>query len=340
METASQLVAKAFEATFHGEYAVVLQWGPLQATVLPAVGANLISLRDSDNRFQLLHEPRADEMDVFRQTPYLYGIPVLMPPNRYDGGTFSFAGKRVQLPVNEPQTRTHLHGVLYDTAWDVQAFGNNHAEAFVTLSVRVDERHPVYAHWPFRFTMALRYSLSAFGLSQHVLVRNDGPGPMPCLIGFHTAINAPFAPDGDAADYRCRISIGERWELDDRGLPTGNRLRLRPLEQDLRNVGVYPFSEPMDHHYTAHPRQGSNRMELWDMRRDVTLVYDVGPMYRQWMVWNHYAKPGFFCAEPQVNVVNAPNVALPPEEIGFYAIRPGETWDAHARLYVREGGLA
>lgn len=333
------LATKAVEATFQGRRAVVLQWGAVQATVLPEVGANLVSFRDLAQGFTLLHEPGADEMDDFRRTPYLYGTPVLFPPNRYDDGVISYAGKRVQLPVNEPSTGTHLHGVLYDYPWEVKDFGSNRVESYVVLSVQVDERHPLFAAWPYCFSIELRYGLNELGLSQHVLVRNTGDDPMPCLLGFHTAINAPFAEHGDAENYRCRISIGERWELDGRGLPTGVRLPLSAAEEALRDVGAYPFAQPMDHHYTALADRGYNRMELWDMAQDVTLVYDVGPSYGQWMFWNHYGQPGFFCAEPQVNVVNAPGVGLPENEVGLFPVRPGEVWEAHSRLYLRDGGF-
>lgn len=395
------LTREAVESTFHGERAVVLQWGNLQATVLPKVGANLVSFRDVTRGFAFLHEPGADEMDDFRQKPYLYGTPVLFPPNRYDGGTFTYAGKRVQLPVNEEATGTHLHGFLYDFPWEVTDFGSNCAESYVVLSAEVYETHPLYAQWPFCFTVELRYELSESGLAQHISVRNDGDDMMPCLIGFHTAFNAPFADHGDAQrrsaervgaergdvervgaeDYRCRVSIGDRWELDDRGLPTGVKLPLTAYELALRDEGAYPFALPMDNHYTALAQNGYNRMELWDIRSGVTLVYDVGPSFRQWMFWNHNGEPGFFCAEPQVNVVNAPNLVsvrnfgdaasmidassvvdaanfgvasngvnatravndrkagLTADEIGLIPVRPGEVWEAHSRLYVRDGGF-
>ncbi len=117
------LMGDAVESTFHGASAVVLQWENLQATVLPEVGANLVSFRDLTRGFTFLHEPGADEMDDFRQKPYLYGIPVLFPPNRYDGGTFTYARKRVQLPVSEAETGTHLHGFLYTSSGRSQTLG-------------------------------------------------------------------------------------------------------------------------------------------------------------------------------------------------------------------------
>lgn len=325
------------EADFYGERAIVLHWRNMQAIVLPDFGANVVSYRDLEHGFALLHEPKAHEMADFKRAPYLYGIPILLPANRYDGGIIRYAGKRIQLPVNEVDRQTHLHGMLYDFSWGIKDSGGGTDESYVVLSVQVTKESPLYLQWPFCFTVELTYELNEYGLSQHLLVRNDGDAPMPCLFGFHTAINAPFVENGNAEDYRCRISIGERWELDHRGLPTGLRLSLNDYEQMMRDNGAYPFAVPMDNHYTALPSHGYNRMELLDTKNDVTLVYDVDANFRQWMVWNNDARSGFFCAEPQVTIVNAPNVNLPCEEIGLFPIKPKEVWEAHSRLYVRHG---
>ena len=68
-------------------------------------------------------------------------------------------------------------------------------------------------------------------------------------------------------------------------------------------------------------------MELTDTRIGMTLVYDVGTSWKQWMIWNNGAREGFFCPEPQVNLVNAPNTDLPAEEIGLFSLAPGEIWE-------------
>lgn len=98
-----------------------------------------------------------------------------------------------------------------------------------------------------------------------------------------------------------------------------------------------PFFESMDNHYTAVPQNGRNRMELTDLRSKVTLVYDVGTSYKQWMIWNNNAAEGFFCPEPQINLVNSPNLKEPldRELIGLFGLEPGEIWEETSRLYVK-----
>jgi aldose 1-epimerase len=53
------------------------------------------------------------------------------------------------------------------------------------------------------------------------------------------------------------------------------------------------------------------------------------------MIWNHFKRGEFFCPEPQMNLVNAPNMDLPAEEIGLKSLAPGEIWEETGRIYVR-----
>ncbi|GGH16488.1 aldose 1-epimerase [Paenibacillus segetis] len=326
---------KAFQGTFQGEQAVWLQSGKYEAIILPDTGGNLISFRDLENGYRFLREPEEGNIEDFKSNPGIYGIPVLFPPNRYEDGQFPWRGEVYQLPVNEVATGNHLHGFLHTTAWQVEDFGQTPSESYVVVKVTVDEKHEAYQYLPFKFTVRLKYTLGENGLSQHLFVRNEGTNEMPCLLAFHTAINAPFAPNGVAEDYLVKATIGERWELNNRMLPTGSYQPLTEGEKALQAGGVNPFFAPMDNHYTALPQNGRNLMELTDTKLGVTLVYDVGTSYKQWMIWNNGATKGFFCPEPQINLVNAPKVDLPADEIGLFSLAPGEIWEETARLYIK-----
>ncbi|MBB3109558.1 aldose 1-epimerase [Paenibacillus phyllosphaerae] len=326
---------QAYEGTYQGEKAIWLKAGRYEAALLPEIGANLIAFRDNENGYKFLHEPTEEEFPSFKARPWIHGIPILYPPNRYEDGKFPWNGTTYQFPVNEELTGNHLHGFVSDTAWEVEDFGQTKTESYVVAALNVKEGHPVYQYLPHRFTIKLRYSLSSDGLAQQLFVRNDGADVMPCLFAFHTAINAPFAPQGEAKDYRVKLTIGERWELSERMLPTGAYQPLTEQEEQLRDGGVNPFFESMDNHYTAVPQNGRNRMELTDTKLGVTLVYDVGTSYKQWMIWNNGATEGFFCPEPQINLVNAPHVDLPADQIGLFSLAPGEIWEEKARLYTK-----
>lgn len=326
---------EAYWGTYQGEKAVHLKADRYEAVLLPETGGNLISFKDTENNYSFLREAEPGGIEEFKASPGVYGIPVLFPPNRYEDGKFSWRGEELQLPVNEAATGNHLHGFLHTTPWEVEKFGTTEYESYVVVKVSVNEHHEVYKHFPFEFTVKLRYSLSADGLSQQVFVKNEGTREIPRLLAFHTAINAPFSPDSKPEDYRLKLTAGQRWELSERMLPTGKHQPLSAFDQALIGDGVYPFAESMDNHYTAAPQGGRNRMELTDRRLGLTLVYDVGCSYKQWMIWNNGGKPGFFCPEPQMNLVNAPNVELPAEEIGLFGLLPGEIWEETARIYLK-----
>ncbi|MFF2483413.1 aldose 1-epimerase [Paenibacillus sp. NPDC058071] len=325
---------QAFEQSFHGEKAVWLRWDQYEAAVLPEVGANLIAFRDNSQDYRFLREPEEDEMAAFKANPGVHGIPVLFPPNRYEDGKFEWNGKAYSFPINEPSTGNHLHGFAHTAVWAVEDFGVTKTESYVVLSLAVDEKHDIYRFLPHRFTLRLRYALNETGLLQHVSVHNEGDEAMPCMIAFHTAINAPFAPNSSADDYTFTMTIGNRWEMSERMLPTGRFQALTSEEEAMRTTGINPFWSSMDNHYTVEPRNGRNEMRLTDSREKVTLVYDAGTGFKQWMIWNNNASKKFFCPEPQLNLVNAPNVDLPADEIGLVTLEPGGIWQQSSRLYV------
>lgn len=328
---------KAYEGKFHGEQAIWLEAGDYEAVLLPQLGGNLVAYRDRVQGYRFLHEPKAEEMDHLRAKPTHYGIPVLFPPNRFADGQFTWEGKTYRFPINEPNRNNRLHGFVHNRPWEVEFYHANEIESQVIVSLTVDEHDEMYTYFPHCFTIRLRYTLSQDGLQQQVTVKNNGPERMPCLIGFHTAINAPFTPHGAASDYRMNITIGERWEMNERMLPTGSFQSLTEEELRMRasseSKGIDPFSEPMDNHYTAVSLDGRNRMELYDLRENVKLIYDAGTAYKQWMIWNNFATEGFFCPEPQVNTVNAPNMSLPAEQMGLIGLDSGEIWEETSRIY-------
>jgi len=326
----------AFEGDYQGEKAIWLRAGSYEAAVLPNVGANLIALRDTEKGYRFLHEPAPEEFASFKQAPVIHGIPILFPPNRYEDGKLPWNGKVYELPVNEEATGNHIHGFVHDIPWTVEAYSSDAAASRVTLALRVREGHSVYAHLPHDFTIRLVYTLSRLGLHQQVTVHNEGQDEMPCLLAFHTAINAPFADNATAADYRFRLTIGQRWELSERMLPTGRHQALTAEEARMKGEGLSPFWAPMDNHYTVEAQNGSNRMELTDAKNNVKLVYDAGTAFKMWMIWNNGATEGFFCPEPQLNLVNAPSVALPAEQTGLVALQPGELWESASRIYCVE----
>ncbi|KEO84913.1 aldose 1-epimerase [Tumebacillus flagellatus] len=319
---------------FHGEPAVELSVSSYTAVVLPHIGGNLVSLRETERGYRLLCEPAPDRMEWFRQHPVVHGIPVLFPPNRYEDGTFELAGRTYRWPVNDAEHGNHIHGFLYDREWEVYASGVTDQEAFVELRFVNHADAALYRLFPHAFEFRLKYVLSERGLAQEIAIANRGDDAMPCMLGFHTALNAPFAAGSSAQDLVVKATIGQRVEMSERMLPTGEFVELTGGEEEMRRDGVSPFFATLDHHYTAEAQAGRNYVALIDTREQVRLVYDAGTKYKYWMLFNADARSGYFCPEPQTNLVNAPRLEGQVEDTGFVILQPCEVWSEASRIWV------
>jgi aldose 1-epimerase len=136
---------------------------------------------------------------------------VLAPwPNRLRDGQYSYGGVDLQLPLNEPERRTALHGLVNWQRWSLV----EQSEAAVTLEHALVPT-PGY---PFFLRVTITYSLSDEGLRVRVVAENDGEQTLPYGVGFH-----PWLSPGGAAldDCTLRLDAGTRVTVDDRLLPTG-----------------------------------------------------------------------------------------------------------------------
>jgi len=82
-----------------------------EASVATKRGGSLIRLACPALNAESLRTPIKGMTD----NPFLYGTPLIFPPNRIAGGRFSFEGRVYELPVNEPATGCFPHGVLHET---------------------------------------------------------------------------------------------------------------------------------------------------------------------------------------------------------------------------------
>lgn len=326
---------RILEHSYGGEPAITMTHGPYRAMVLPRLGGNLVAFNHTELDLSFLRTPAEHEVErLSRDSPFTYGNPVLFPPNRLENGQFTWNGQQYQLPINEPSTGNHLHGLLYGVPWHVDNIQTSDTASTVTLVQNVDATSPIYQHFPHEFLMSIQYTLSTHGLRQHVQVKNTGSTSMPFMLAFHTNFNVPFSEASDRSDYRIQLTIGERWQLSDRMLPTGKFQPLIPHETEMKTQGVYPFFEAMDNHYTSQPNNHRNYMTLTDSRAGIRLVYDVGCRYKTWMVFNNFGNGDFISAEPQTCVVNAPNTHLSTNESGFIVLEPGGEWSETSRMFV------
>lgn len=281
---------------------VRLEAGDWEALVLPGFGANLIRL--SKGGQELLRTP--ESLGQLQADPFLYGSPLLLPPNRTRDGAFLFDGREYRLPISEPQTHCQLHGQFAAAPFTL-AF---HSQSRCVSRLMNPAEGPG-SRFPFPFLLEIEHRLDRQGLSQSTRITNMGTQDMPLLLGFHLTFTKPesFA-----------VPLGRRWERDARFLPTG---RLLPLSEHETawTKGASPGT-PITGYFTAAGHTA----------RLGRFYLHTSDNYTQWVLFGG-GERNFLCIEPQSGPVNGLNLAG-----GAARLRPGETVRFCWRITVRPIG--
>lgn len=318
--------------TVHNGIPVVrLACGPYEADICPDMGANCI--RFSRAGVNVLRTPPSYE--IFKAQPNVYGMPLLFPPNRIGGGSYTFQGREYRFPINEPAKGHHIHGFLSQTPF-LQAEPQACAKwAEAEFSASFGNGSP-YLSFPHAFSVRLCFRLDGSGLIQTLTVKNDSRLDMPCGLGFHTAFALPFLPGTREEDYALGVQVGDELCLDPLSiLPTGETLPASSVGQALRESRLSPGAFPLSNHFAAR----SGAIVLRHLPTSATVQYLPDPAFSFLMLWNCEGHSGFVCPEPQTWQINAPNSSAPPEKSGFRALEPGQTFTLLSRLAMDPGSL-
>ena len=217
-----------------------------QQAVVVVVGAGLRSY--SAGGRELVDGYRADEMSSSGR-----GQALIPWPNRLQDGSYEFDGLRHQLPLNEPERRNAIHGLVRWAAWTVTKREPH----------RVVMEHVLYPQpgYPFSLRLSVEYALLGSGLRVRTRATNVGRDPCPYGSGAH-----PYLTLGTATIDRLLLRVPGRTVLrsDKRGLPIGTQPVIG-TEYDFRRprrIG----STRLDHAFTDLERDddGLARVELQD----------------------------------------------------------------------------
>lgn len=266
---------------------IQLQYENWKATLCPEYGMNTVSLLYDGE--QILRAP--ESMEEFDRDPCVYGTPVLLPPNRTDGGKFSFGVREYALPINDVAGGNHLHGFLNRTAFVIDR------QTESTVNAHYENRGEVF---PFDFRMDIAARLDEKGYHQQFRITNTGAEDMPLTFGIHTNF---------AEKERFFVPLGQRFEKTERHIPTGRLLELDDREKTIC-AGFSPDGAAISGFYTAAGHTaGIGRM-----------CYRVSPNFDQWVLYNGGGKAGFVSIEPQSGAVNALNSG-----VGLKILKAGQT---------------
>lgn len=121
--------------------------------------------------------------------PLACGLLLSPWPNRTADGAFEAKGQRYQLPINEPDRKTALHGFVHERQWNVE----EHSSDVVHLSIDV----PASESWPWAHRCEARYSLDSNGLRLTFIASTECDW-MPYAMGWHAYLNPQGAELDDA----------------------------------------------------------------------------------------------------------------------------------------------
>lgn len=228
---------------------------------------------------------------------------VLLPwPNRIQGGTYEFDGRRHQLPLNEPELRNAIHGLARWSTWALRE----------RESGRLVLEHLIHPQpgYPFSLAVSIEYALADEGLSVATTVTNTGRDPCPYGCGAH-----PYLTLGTAAVDSVVLTAPGRAVLrsDERDIPI-DQVPVEGTEYDFtrpRAIG----STRLDHCFTDLVRdEGLARVELHspDESAGMTLWMDEA-----------YGYVMLFTGDPLPDV-NRRSLAVEPMTCPPNAFRTGE----------------
>lgn len=324
-------IPNIIETAHNGIIVVRLHFGSYEADICPAMGANCI--RFAREGMSVLRTP--PDMDTFRSQPNVYGMPLLFPPNRINGGTYTYQGRVYHFPFNEPPRGHHIHGYLSSTPFSPAGQHISAEGVLISFQASFDERSP-YHTFPHAFSVQLDYLLNKDGLLQTLTLKNNSPQDMPSGLGFHTAFHVPFIKDTRGEEYRLYASVEEEICLDPVTIiPTGERRNGGTIIQALREGSLIPAGSSLSNHFSGR----SGEIALTHMPSGAAVRYLPDPAFSFLMLWNGGGKSGFICPEPQTWQVDAPNSLLPQDMSGFTALKPGGIISLNSKLCIDLGGV-
>ena len=205
-----------------------LKAGELEAVFLPAHGMLGASLKHRGQ--ELLG--RVEDLEAAAQKGSTAGIPLLYPwANRLPSAEYQACGKTVVLDATSPLIHLDEHGLPIHgvpwarLAWDV-------AEASGTsLKARLDwTKEELLAVFPFRHHVEMLVALRPDSLTVETTVLATLGDAVPVSFGFHPYLALPGLV---REEWRLRLPPMRRWELDARGLPTGEETPFAGFDSPL-----------------------------------------------------------------------------------------------------------
>jgi aldose 1-epimerase len=284
---------------------------------------------------------------VGQAAPGAAGATLFPWPNRVRDGRWSGGGLEHQLPVDEPERRTALHGLVWRRSFDRldpspgrsdsdrggrspgrrwdhgdgsrPRPGRRQRDDRLVLGVRLD-RPPGY---PFTVALSLTYQVIADGLAVGAETVNLGTEPAPVALGFHPYLRlGRLTADQLTLDVSADLAL----DFDDRLLPVGQHA---VAESGPDPAGLPLAGTSLNHCFGGlRPERGRFRHRLLGPDQDgLELSADLAFRWVQVYTWPDFPRSG----QPVPAVAVEPMTA-PPDALNsgrdLVWLAPGKRWRA------------
>ena len=191
------------------------------------------------------------------------GIPLLYPwANRLGRSRFTVAGREVNLDAVTPPLRRDgqglpMHGQLSGIGgWQV----TRHDGGVLAATFAFGEAGGLTDAFPFPHTLTIEATLDAGTLTIATTVDADAGGPVPIAFGYHPYLRLPGV---DRAAWEVEVPVREALSLDDRMLPTGERVPARSSpDRSASGRSTTPMSPPPTGAVRARRRWAPHRARV------------------------------------------------------------------------------
>lgn len=179
--------------------------------------------------------------------PDVYSGVVLYPwPNRITDGIWHWQGRTLQLPLNDSEQDSALHGLVFDKKFEVL----QKKETSVCLNYELESS----VGFPFRSRISASYAIVANAIEAKIEVANLGGDQLPFAIGIHPYF---VADEGSTVAFENNLIAVSDTHLDD---SFSNDTESIQIETKEFVVSIQSTGLPVTHIFT---NRYSSRDVLW-----------------------------------------------------------------------------
>lgn len=288
---------------------ITLRAGDSNVVVAPEIGGAMVGWLLGDRRVLRGPDPEA----LLRgQVRGLSGYPLVPFSNRIAYGRFAWDGQTYQLSRNFGDHPHSIHGVGWQSAWQVMEVTDSSVDLALDWAARREQVH----HWPFPFAATLRYALDSSGLSVALGMTNRWSRHAPAGLGLH-----PYFPRLPGASLQFRAT--GVWLNGTDSLPQAHV----PVPPDWDHTAGKPVgSVVLDNLFT-----GWDRTARLSLGGGPTLHLTAEEAFERLVVYTPEGKD-YFCVEPVSHMTDAINRLDQPNRGGLHILAPGETFHSRVKL--------